>query len=202
MKTFVDTSNNTFTFSSCEGCPARCCDGREGSIFSELLLEEFKNVWEFFPILFTFGDLGFLKANILLSNGKDFCPHIQDHRCTIYEERPNVCRNYPLSATIENKIYIDDSCPAINQEYGKVIISDGKVDKEFDNKALHNYQERFIETYNYLEKFNNKEFFNLVVIINGIEFYSLKEDFNDPYLKYHIKSLDNIKKVLKEEICN
>lgn len=196
MKTFVDTANHTFTFSSCEGCPARCCDGREGSIFSELLLEEFENVSKNFPILFTFGDLGFLKANILLSNGKDFCPYITDHRCTIYEERPNVCRNYPLSATIENKIYIDDSCPAINQEFGKVIVSDAKVEKEFDNGSLYNYQERFLKTYHYLEKYNDKRLFEEVVEINEIKFYRLNEDFDDSYLQLHIKSLDNLNKVI------
>jgi uncharacterized protein len=196
VKTFVDTSNHTFTFSSCEGCPARCCDGREGSVFSELLLEEFESVSKNFPILFTFGDLGFLKANILLSNGKDFCPYIKDHRCTIYEERPYVCRNYPMSATIENKIYIDDSCPAINQEFGQEIVSYAKVVKEFDNGSLHNYQERFLESYKYLQKFNNKELFELIVQINGIKFYRFKEDMNDHYVNLHIKSLDHLNQVL------
>jgi Fe-S-cluster containining protein len=197
MKTFIDIANQTFTFSSCEGCPARCCDGKQGSIFSELLLEEFEKVSKNFPILFTFGDLGFLKANVLLSNGKDFCPYIKDHRCIIYEERPNVCRNYPLSPTIENKIFIDDSCPAINQEFGKVIVQNNKVTKEFDNHSLHNYQERFLETYKYLEKYNDKDIFEEVIEINEIKFFKMKEHFNDSYLKLHIKSLQNLDKVLK-----
>lgn len=197
MKTFIDTSSYTFTFSSCEGCPARCCDGREGSIYSELLLEEFENVSKNFPILFTFGDLGFLKANILLSNGKNFCPYITDHKCTIYESRPNVCRNYPLSPTIENKIFIDDSCPAVNQAFGKVIVQNTQVKKEFDNPSLYDYQERFLETYHYLEKYNQKGYFEEIITINQVIFYRIKEDFNDPYLKHHIKSLDHVDKVLQ-----
>ena len=140
MKTFIDTTNKSFTFSSCEGCPARCCDGREGSVYSELLLEEFERVSQNFPILFTFGELGFLKANVLLSNGKDFCPYIENHKCTIYEDRPQVCRNYPLSPHLDNNIYIDDSCPAITSENGIDIVRDGIVKDPFYNDSLENYQ--------------------------------------------------------------
>lgn len=196
MKTFIDTENKNFTFSTCEGCPARCCDGREGSVYSELLLEEFERVSKNFPILFTFGELGFLKANVLLSNGKDFCPYIQNHKCTIYNERPQVCRNYPLSPHIDNKIYIDDSCPAIGMQ-GIEIVKEGIVSKHFDNSSLHNYQEKFIDTYNYLQEFNLKENFELVVTINEIEFYRFLGSSEDKFMQYHLKSLNKIQKIIQ-----
>jgi len=197
MKTFIDTTNKSFTFSTCEGCPARCCDGREGSVYSQLLLEDFELVSKNFPILFTFGELGFLKANVLLSNGKDFCPYIVDYKCTIYMERPNVCRNYPMSGNLDNHIYIDDRCPAINTDNGIAIVSEGKVQKAFDNPSLHNYQEKYIDTHNYLDKFNHKGNFETVVTINSIHFYKFIGKSEDKFIKLHIKSMDNLQKILK-----
>lgn len=198
MKTFIDTTDKSFTFSSCEGCPARCCDGREGSVYSELLLEEFERVSKNFPILFTFGELGFLKANVLLSNGKNFCPYIINHKCTIYEDRPQVCRNYPLSAHIDNKIYIDDSCYAIGVE-GIDIVKNGIVQEAFSNNSLYNYQEEFLNTYNHLKEFNMVSNFEKVVTINGIEFYKFIGTSEDKFIKLHIESLNNLQKVLQ---CN
>ena len=196
MKTFIDTENKSFTFSSCEGCPARCCDGREGSVYSELLLEEFERVSQNFPILFTFGELGFLKANVLLSNGKDFCPYITNHKCTIYEQRPQVCRNYPLSPHLDNHIYIDDSCPAIASENGIPIVREGSVEEPFYNDSLDNYQDKFINTYNHLKEFNSGSNFEIVVTINGIEFYKFIGVSEDKFMKLHIKSLNNLQKIL------
>ena len=197
MKTFIDTTNKSFTFSSCEGCPARCCDGREGSVYSELLLEEFERVSQNFPILFTFGELGFLKANVLLSNGKDFCPYIENHKCTIYEDRPQVCRNYPLSPHLDNNIYIDDSCPAITSENGIDIVRDGIVKDPFYNDSLENYQDKFINTYNHLKEFNKASNFEKVVTINNIEFYKFIGDSKDKFIKLHIQSMKNLNKVLQ-----
>ena len=196
MKTFIDTTNKSFTFSSCEGCPARCCDGREGSVYSELLLEEFERVSRNFPILFTFGELGFLKANVLLSNGKDFCPYIVNHKCTIYEDRPQVCRNYPLSPHLDNNIYIDDSCPAIKSFEGIDIVVNGEVKEPFYNESLENYQDKFINSYNYLKEFNMDSNFEKVVTINGIEFFKFIGESEDKFIKLHIQSLKNLKKIL------
>jgi len=202
LKTFIDTTNNSFSFSSCEGCFARCCDGREGSVYSELLLEEFERVSKYFPILFTFGELGFLKANLLLSNGKDFCPYIVNYKCTIYKERPQVCRNYPLSPHIDNHIYIDDSCPAIKSFEGVDIVVDGEIQEPFYNRSLENYQEKFLDTYNYLKEFNIDSNFEKVVTINGIDFFKFIGNFEDKFIKLHIQSINNLQKVLKGKKWN
>ena len=191
MKTFLDTENKSFTFSSCEGCPSRCCDGREGTVFSQLLLEDFEVVSKNFPILFTFGDLGYLKAVILFSDGKSFCPYIKDHKCTIYDERPSICRVYPLSPNIDNKIYIDDSCPAININEGNVIVNEGKVTKDFAYSTLEDYQEKYIQTHLELEKINDIKNFESVIKINNMIFYKYIGNVTNNYINHHISSLIN-----------
>ena len=190
MKTFLDATNKSLTFSSCDGCPSRCCDGREGTIFSQLILDDFEIVSKHFPILFTFGEMGYLKANILFSDGKSFCPYIVNNQCSIYSERPSICRVYPLSPNIDNKIYIDDSCPAINSEFGTTIIQNNKINDNFHYKSLDNYKDKFIKTHFYLEKFNIKNNFELVTTIHNIKFYKYLGDIKDDiYMKYHLNSL-------------
>ena len=44
MKTFVNTKNETYYFSSCSTCDARCCDGTRGSLFTQIVLDDFKEV--------------------------------------------------------------------------------------------------------------------------------------------------------------
>ena len=192
MKTFLDTTNKSFTFSSCDGCPSKCCDGKEGTIYSQLILEDFEVVSKNFPILFTFGNMGYLKANILFSDGKSFCPYIKNHQCTIYNERPSICRVYPLSPNIDNSIYIDDSCPAVNSESGVSIVVDGKVTKNFDYPTLQDYQDKFIDTHLHFERFNNKKDFEKVLTINNIEFYKYIGIKKDLFMDLHISSINHL----------
>ncbi len=189
MKTFLDTTNKSFTFSSCDGCPSKCCDGKEGTVFSQLILDDFETVSKYFPILFTYGEMGYLKANILFSNGKDFCPYIKNHQCTIYNERPSICRVYPLSPNLDNKIYIDDSCPAINTTYGQQIVDNGKVIDNFMFSTLDNYQDKFINTHIHFEQYNNNKDFTKILTINNIDFYKYIGDKKDFYLDLHLLSL-------------
>ena len=191
MKTFLDTTDKSFSFSSCEGCPAKCCDGREGTIFSQLLLSDFEMVSKNFPILFTFGEMGYLKAVVLFSDGTSFCPYVKDHKCTIYDERPSICRVYPLSPNIDDKTYIDDSCPAINTTDGKKIVNKGKITESFIYPTLQNYQDKYIQTHIELEKMNNKEEFEIVKTINSIKFYKYMGSKKNKYINYHKKSLKN-----------
>lgn len=191
MKTFLETENKTFTFSSCEGCPAKCCDGREGTVFSQLLLEDFAVVAKNFPILFTFGEMGYLKAVILFSDGTGFCPYIKENKCTIYNERPSICRVYPLSPNIDDKLYIDDSCPAINSIGIEKIVDQGVVTPPFHYKTLDDYQNKFIQTHLELEKFNQKKDFEFVKCINNITFYKYTGTIRNKYINYHHQSLIN-----------
>jgi len=191
LKTFLDTTDKSFSFSSCEGCPAKCCDGREGTIFSQLILEDFEMVSKNFPILFTFGEMGYLKAVVLFSDGTSFCPYIKDHKCTIYDERPSICRVYPLSPNIDDKVYIDDSCPAVENNNNNKIIDSGEVTSPYKYKTLNSYQDKYIQTHLELEKINDINNFESVININNITFYKYIGRQSSKYIKYHISSLKN-----------
>ncbi|MGB5867809.1 MAG: YkgJ family cysteine cluster protein [Arcobacteraceae bacterium] len=192
MKTFLDTTSKSFTFSSCQGCPSRCCDGREGTVFSQIILDDFEVVYKNFPILFTFGELGYLKAVVLFSDGKSFCPYVQNNQCSIYEDRPSICRVYPLSPNVDNQIYIDDSCPAVNSEMGEDIVKDGVVTKNFLYETLVNYQDKYIQTHFELEKINHQENFEVVKSINNISFYKYIGKIDNQYINYHRSSLQKL----------
>ena len=191
MKTFLDITEKTFSFSSCNDCPSKCCDGREGTVYAQLILEDFEVVSKHFPILFTFGDLGYLKAVVLFSDGKNFCPYVKNHQCSIYNERPSICRVYPLSPNVDDKIYIDDSCPAVNSSTGQMVVNNGKVTKEFFSPTLQSYQEKYITTHLELEKINDINNFKSVKIINNISFYKYTGSIKNKYTNYHFSSLIN-----------
>jgi len=191
MKTFLEITDKTFNFTNCENCQARCCDGREGTVFAQLILEDFEIVSKNFPILFTFGDMGYLKAVVLFTNGTGFCPYVKDNKCSIYEQRPSICRVYPLSPNIDNKVYIDDSCPAVSLVDGEKIIDNGNVVKDFMYPTLENYQDKYIQTHLELEKINDIKEFESVISINNITFYKYIGKNRNKYINYHISSLIN-----------
>ena len=186
MKNFENIKNKNISFSSCETWGAKCCSGLYGSNFSQILLEDFEKVYKNFLILFSFGDLGYLKASLILNKEYEMCKYIVDSKCSIYENRPSVCRTYPLSPNIDNDIYIDESCPAL--EVGDNFIKDGLINKNIDKKIFVSYQDKFIETHFYLEQFK-KEDFEFVLHIKGVDFYKYIKESEDQYIKMHIESL-------------
>lgn len=190
MKTFENSLGKKYTFSSCDICDAKCCDGRRGSTYAQIILEDFELVSKNFPILFLQGNLGFLKPVVLLTNGKSYCRYIKDNRCTIYEQRPNVCRVYPLSPHLLDIPFIDTLCPAVNEE-GRIIIDNGVVQDEFKNEVLESYKDKYIKMHLYFEKLNNKDNLEVLTKISNETFYKFKEDLNDEYLKLHLSSLKN-----------
>lgn len=193
MKTFENSKGKNYSFSSCSNCEAKCCNGKLGTVFSQIILEDFYEVYEHFPIVFLFGELGFLKPVILLTNGDSFCKYLKDFKCSIYDKRPSVCKIYPLSPHLTNDIYIDTSCPAVNE--GKdLIVENGIVSRNFMHPYLDNYLDKYINMHQYFEKFNNKEKLDFAIKIGNEKFYKFKEDFDDEYIKLHLSSLKNIDK--------
>ncbi len=190
MKHFTSTTNKTFSFSSCETCGAKCCNGKEGTVYAQIILEDFKEVYKNFPILFIYGDLGFLKPVLILTNGKDFCKYLENFKCTIYEKRPSICKNYPLSPNLDNTIYIDELCPAVKEEStNNFIVQNNHINKIFIHNTLINYQEKYINTHFEFENFNKKEDFSLAITIKGINFFKYDKKSENPYMKMHQKSL-------------
>jgi len=186
MKNFIPTSNQKFTFGDCKNCQEQCCGGIFGSTFSQILKEEFENIYENFPILFIFGSLNFIKPVILISNGSDFCPYLKNRRCTIYEKRPKVCQTYPLSPNLDNQIYIATYCPQVNK---------GENSLNFEDDIFKNYQEKYISTHLEFENLKTKDF-EEVLSIRNIRFYKYIGEENSKYLNFHKLSLENLKRVV------
>lgn len=191
MKTFQKIENETLYFSSCKECEAHCCNGEMGTLYAQIILEDFEKVYEKFPILFIYGELGYLKPVILLTNGKEFCRYVENNLCSIYEKRPSICKNYPLSAHLDNSIYIDKNCPAVGDK-GTTIVEKGKINKQFNNYSFSNYQARYINTHFCFEEINNKNYLQKAITLNNINFYKFIKDFDDKYVNYHLKSLKNL----------
>lgn len=183
MKYFVPTSNKNYTFSSCEACEAKCCNGSYGTLYSQIILSDFKN-YENFPILFTFGNLDFAKPVIILTNGNDFCKYLKDMKCSIYENRPQVCKNYPLSPNLDEEIYIDLSCPSIlESNQNNDFILNAKKEDYFKD-----YKELYLETYFEFEKLNKDDFTKLFTL-REIDFYGYLKESENKYIKMHQNSL-------------
>lgn len=194
MKEFISTEKKNFSFGDCSNCEAKCCNGKYGTVFSQIILEEFEKVYKNFPILFIFGDLNFIKPVILLTNGNSFCPYLENFKCSIYKQRPTVCQTYPLSPNIDNKIYIDNLCPEINKGDTKIIY-DSKIYTDFDNKIFYDYQSKYIQTHFEFEKFKKSDFKKLITI-NKTSFYIFGGKSDSKFIKLHKDSLDNLSNFL------
>jgi len=109
-------------FNNCENC-YECCK----KLMALLILEDFKKVYNYFPILIAKFD--FLKPVMLLSNDK-YCPYLKNEKCSIYENRPPACRIYPYSPWYD-KILLDISCDGIGIKGEKILLS--YFMKIFDN---------------------------------------------------------------------
>lgn len=192
MKEFVLTKDLNFTFGNCKNCNAMCCNGIHGTVYSQIILEEFEKVYKNFPILFIFGELGFVKPVVLLTNGKDFCPYLKEYKCTIYDKRPTVCRTYPLSPNLDNEIYIDLQCPEVNKD-SNFIITKNKITPNFSNNIFNNYQDKYINTHFEFENLK-KENFEKLFEIKNISFYKINLNLDSKYVIFHKKSLINLKK--------
>lgn len=191
MKQFQNTLKKEFYFSTCEICDAACCKGSNGTIFSQLLLEDFKEVYENFPIVFVLGDLNYLKPVVLLTNGLDACRYLsKKNLCSIYEKRPSVCKLYPLSPHLTNIPFIDLSCPAVGQN-GDLMVKDAVLESRYSNIVFDNYEDKYIKMHFHFDKFNKKENLEFFGKIRGNEFFKFKEDFNDEFIKLHLSSLKN-----------
>ncbi|WP_321468760.1 YkgJ family cysteine cluster protein [Halarcobacter sp.] len=194
---FTLTTNKQLYFGNCSNCEANCCNGKNGIIFSQIILEDFKKVYERFPIVFIFGNLNYIKPVILLTNGKDYCPYLKDYKCTIYENRPTVCRLYPLSPNLDNQIYFDLNCPEIayKKDNNNLMFKNNKLSENFHNDIFETYQDKYVKTHLEFEKLEKKDF-KKIKTINNLDFYQYIGKVDSKFFKYHqdsLKNLDNLK---------
>lgn len=201
MGTFENSSKAQYTFSSCENCDAMCCDGRRGTIFSQLLLSDFHTIAPYFPILFLIGEKGFLKPVVLLTNGESYCKYLQAFRCSIYEKRPNVCQVYPLSPHLIDIPYIDTYCPAVNAE-GSVIVDKGVVQEEFQNAVFDGYKNKYIAMHKHFEQYNKRDNLELFATIRDYQLFAFTNHCNDEYIKLHLESLKNFDEYYIRSVLN
>jgi Fe-S-cluster containining protein len=192
LDTFENIKGKSFCFSDCSICDARCCDGRRGSVHAPILLDDFADVYQHFPIVFTFGERGILWANILLNDGTGYCRFVKDNRCTIHEKRPSICRFYPLSPHLENQIFIDKRCPAVQETGGTPIVDNGKVTPPFQHPLMTDYHTKLVETLKFLIQLNKPDDFELILKINGIAYHSYIGTADNDYIKMHLTSLKNL----------
>ena len=183
MKNFIKIEDSVVDFGDCKNCEARCCKGAFGSLFSQILKEEFEVLYQNFPILFIFGSKGFIKPIILISNGYDSCPYLKDNLCSIYEKRPSVCKIYPLSPNLDNSIYIDSSCPEIFK-------GTNSLDIEVD--FFSNYQKSYLDTHFEFDNLKIDDFEELLFIKN-MRFFKYTGKESSKYLDFHKLSLENLK---------
>lgn len=189
MKHFESTLNKTFSFSGCDKCEKTCCNGAKGTIFSQLILEDFEEAYKNFPILFIFGELGYLKPLIILTNGKSFCKYLENGSCSIYEKRPSVCKVYPLSPNLDDIAYIDVECMAVKEDESNILVKDSKILDQFSFDKLTDYSTKYLETFKELDQFNNKEHFSLEIIVRGMKFYKYDIPTDNKYMRMHQESL-------------
>jgi Fe-S-cluster containining protein len=200
---FVNINNGDFTFDGCSGCRANCCNGEMGFAASPLILEDFKAVYEHFPILFGLNDSR-LGAYVLLNDGTSHCRYYDNEQngCTIYENRTPACRLYPVSPYFEN-IMIDTECPAVKEEGGTVLCRDGKLESEFYTDRLTDFPEKLAATEKYLHTLLTvPENFTPIGAVSGLPLFIHKDVPGDLFLEMHRFSLSQIvhyKGILNEE---
>lgn len=175
-------------FSTCDGCPSNCCTGSHGFALAPLILEDFKETYERFPILFANVDQVF-KAVFILHNEKEDCRFLgEDNSCGIYEHRPAPCIMYPISPLFD-EIVVDTNCHGVGDEGEFLCNSSG-----FSNKFYHKRIDGFYDKLQNTQKFLNIVRFDTeyVVTIDGIELFKyVGEDLKEyqEFIDMHNSSL-------------
>lgn len=195
---FVNISSHDFYFGDCAGCDGMCCDGRNGFAASPLILEDFNQVFERFPIVFTRLD-GELRALVLLNNGKGYCPYFSQG-CTIYSYRTPACRLYPVSPYFSH-ILVDSACPSIGKEskgaHTKKVCQNGVLLSEFFTTRLDGFAQKQEETRAYFSRLDILacvDDFRYVGSVLGVRIFAFIGECFDSYIAMHQDSLSLLPK--------
>ena len=154
-------------FSTCDDCPRNCCTAKHGFTLAPLILEDFVDTYERFPILFASVNQVF-KAVFILHNEDEDCRFLgKNDACEIYENRPAPCIMYPISPLFD-EIVVDTDCHGVGNEGEFLCNSSGFSDK-FYHKRIDGFYDKLSNT----QKFLNKVRFDTeyVITIEGIELF-------------------------------
>lgn len=153
---------NIAYFYGCDNC-SKCCDGSQ-FLFAPLFLNDIKEVYPFFPIVFVkIG--GNLRLVYILSDGKP-CKYLHNGICSIYPHRPHACKTYPLTL-FQNQIALDTSCPAIGS-LGVPIATNSTYDSKFFHKRFTNWKEKQKKTQTFI---NAQKGYKKLGKVNGYTIY-------------------------------
>lgn len=190
---FVTIKGRNFYFNGCHMCKGHCCNGASGFAMTPLILEDFKEVYTHFPIVFSkHNDVWYLF--MVLNDAKSYCRYYDapKNQCSIYEHRPPACRLYPLSPYFEH-IFVDRQCPSVSESDGMVLTCEGRIEKEFYTQRLDNFAEKYAKTRNFIDEVTcDEEAFEYVGQIAGYLLYAYKKPSQNEFLKLHQASLHHL----------
>ena len=167
-----------YCFAGCEGCEVNCCERFK---FIPLILEDFEEVYKFFPIFFSFFEDGIVPV---IELGDEKCRYFKNNRCEIYEFRPPGCKTYPIIPYFDD-ILVDISCPAVGRE-GEFLASKDKINTRFFHKRIKNLTKKREK----ILKLTNSIKDDLVFFKNNVlDLYIYPKKTDNKYLKLHQKSI-------------
>lgn len=171
-------------FSNCYGCQSSCCDGSR-FLFLPLILEDFEEVYPYFPIVFAQIN-GEMRALILLIGENGTCRYYQSGECVIYNHRPPGCRLYPFTPYFED-ILVDVSCPAVSETSGQFLAAPSHINTAFHHKRLIDFEAKRQTTVEYIRQLNDS--FESIGEINTMVLLRYTGELNDAYMQMHFQSL-------------
>lgn len=194
-----------YTFNGCATCK-ECCDGKR-FVLAPLILEDFKVVVGFFPILFGYID-NELKVFMLFGNGEETCPYLVNDFCSIYTTRPPACRTYPLTP-YDGTILCDTTCPAVEKveiaPKGIKFKEDKNVNPIFYTKRFEGFKEKLEKTTKWLKEVE-KHLIPMGHSVKTIDLFRLPIGYRkDIYVDTHINSLSKLnifKEPIKDDLMN
>lgn len=170
-------------FSNCSSCVTSCCDGSR-YLFLPLILEDFEEVYQYFPIVFAQID-GEYRALILLVDETGQCRYHQSGICAIYDTRPPGCRLYPITPYYEETL-VDLSCPAVTKEGGNFLASQAHIGNSFYHQRMENFESKRQKSTIYIDQLDS---FDLIGSVGGVTLYKYNGEIRDKYITMHMHSL-------------
>ena len=171
-------------FNGCDGC-TECCKSK---LMAPLILEDFKKVYKYFPILIA--KLDTYKPVMLLSN-ETSCPYLKKDKCSIYEKRPPACKIYPYSPWYDS-ILLDLSCKGVGIKGEALPLTKEEFyNSKFFDERIENITEKIEKTTIWLQ---NQQLIPFK-IYKGIELFSIKNN-DDKYSEMIIKSSVHLNKYI------